>query len=270
MLNTLIDAGSNRHLPILPTDRVISLVPSLTELIIDLGCAKQLVGRTKFCIHPRDAVTSIQIVGGTKQVDFDKIIRLGATHAIVNKDETPKDLADNLATLGLKIVVTHPNKLRENRDLFQLIGGILNASEPSKKMEVSFDKALSDLGQKAKNWTQKQVLYLIWQNPWMSIGRDTYIADVLVNAALNPISHASEARYPVIEINERLLGSIDYILFSTEPFPFSEKHLTNFRETFPEHASKAHSINAEMVSWYGSRAIPGLRYLTKFRDEMEK
>ena len=264
----LTDDAGTAHEPADAGARVLSLVPSLTELVFDLGLADRLVGRTNFCVHPVDAIGDIPSVGGTKQVDMDKVRAIAPTHALVNIDETPKDLADELGAMGIRVVVTHPIAVADNRKLFRLIGSLFGAEQSVSRLEQEFDAALKRLSERAHHWSPRKVLYLIWRKPWMSISADTYIAAMLAEAKMSVVEHASDARYPEVDINTGMLEGVDLVLFSTEPFPFQEKHLQAFRDKFPAHAEKAKLIDAEMVSWYGNRAVAGLDYLATFADEV--
>jgi len=260
------DAIGRNH-EVAPTARIVSLVPSLTELLFDLGLAGNLVGRTQFCVHPKPAIDAVPSVGGTKKIDMDVLRGLDPSHVLVNIDENPKEMADDLSALGLGVVVTHPLTVADNRELFQLIGGLFGAATVAERLVGEFDAALAALVAQAQTWSERRVLYLIWRKPWMTIATDTYIADMLALAGLKTIDTGSPDRYPEIALDTALLEKVDDVLFSTEPFPFTEKHLDAFRAEFPEHAAKARLIDAEMVSWYGSRAVPGLRYLTDFRND---
>ena len=263
----LLDAAGRAHVSATADARILSLVPSLTELLFDLGLGASVVGRTNFCVHPKDRVGTVASVGGTKQIDFEKVASLNPTHALVNIDENPKEMADALSAMGIEVVVTHPLRVTDNRDLFRLIGGLFGAEERAAALTREFDAAFAEM--QAGNWPERRVLYLIWRKPWMSIAPDTYIADALARAGLRALQHAGGARYPEVALGEKLLDEVDLVLFSTEPFPFKAKHLVAFRAAFPAHRAKAHLIDAEMVSWYGSRAVPGLRYLAEFAEGLE-
>jgi ABC-type Fe3+-hydroxamate transport system substrate-binding protein len=264
MATRLIDDTGKHHHPVEGKAKILSLVPSLTELLFDLGLGAGVVGRTDYCIHPALRVAGVPSVGGTKQIDLQQVAALAPTHALVNIDETPKEMAQALTDSGIEVVVTHPLRLTDNRRLFELIGGIFNAQEKATSLIRNFDSALTDLRKRSTTWSDVRVLYLIWRKPWMSISSETYIAAVLAEAKMHVIEHADPARYPEFTLDEELLQGVERVLFSTEPFPFKMKHLDTFAHDFPAHAHKACLIDSEMVSWYGSRAIPGLRYLADF------
>jgi len=264
MVEIFIDNAGTVHEKIITPPRVLSLVPSLTELHFDLGLGEQIVGRTNFCIHPATAVGDIPSVGGTKKINFDKVAALNPSHALVNIDETPRGLAEKLDSIGIEVIVTHPIVARDNCELFRLIGGLFGAADRAAELTKNFSEALAPLTEKSRAWDRQNALYLIWQDPWMSISTDTYIADVLKQANWHTPEHPNKGRYPTITLDTCTLEQVDVVLFSSEPFPFNQKHLQQFQKDFPAHADKARLIDAEMVSWYGSRSINGLRYLAKF------
>ena len=264
MVERFIDNGGAVHEKIITPPTVLSLVPSLTELHFDLGLGEQIVGRTNFCIHPATGVADIPSVGGTKKINFDKVTALNPSHVLVNIDETPKELAEKLASIGIEVIVTHPIVARDNCELFQLIGGLFGAVDRAAELTKKFSDAIAALTEKSQAWDRQNALYLIWQDPWMSISPNTYIADVLRQANWHTPRHPNKGRYPAICLDTHILQEVDLVLFSSEPFPFNQKHLKQFQKDFPAHADKARLIDAEMVSWYGSRSINGLRYLAKF------
>jgi ABC-type Fe3+-hydroxamate transport system substrate-binding protein len=260
----LTDAVGRVHVPAGERARIVSLVPSITELLFDLGLGDSVVGRTAFCIHPKGQVRRARSVGGTKQVNFDKLRRLDPTHVIVNIDETPRSLADDLAALGCDVVVTHPIEVRDNVALFRLMGEVFGRHREAEELCNRFLSAYEALEEAARSAPEQPVLYLIWKDPWMTVSPETYISRMLalVHWRTRPRSNAG-ARYPLVDLNDEILAGCERILFSSEPFPFQERHLEDFRRTFPAHAGKAAMIDGAMVSWYGSRAIAGLHYLRR-------
>jgi ABC-type Fe3+-hydroxamate transport system substrate-binding protein len=260
----LTDAMGRVHVPAGEGARIVSLVPSITELLFDLGLGDRVVGRTAFCVHPKEEVRRAKSVGGTKQVNFDKLQQLDPTHVIVNIDETPKSLADDLAGLGCDVVVTHPIEAEDNLALFRLMGGLFGCRDEAEDLCSRFLLAYKALEEAARTLPEQAVLYLIWKDPWMTVSPETYISRMLalVHWRTVPAGEAS-VRYPALDLSEEILAGCDRVLFSSEPFPFQERHLEDFRRAFPAHAGKASMIDAQMVSWYGSRAIAGLHYLRR-------
>jgi len=261
----LIDAVGNRHAPFNGPARIVSLVPSLTELLFALDLQAQVVGRTAFCIEPDGQVDAIPVVGGTKTSEIDKLAALKPSHVLVNVDETPKELAEQIGALGVSVVVTHPNTPADNIPLFQLIGGLFGRDQQAAALVRDLQRELEQAG----TWPDRKVLYLIWKQPWMTVSRDTYIANMLGLFGMRTLCHDPARRYPEVDINAALLADADVVLFSTEPFPFAEKHRDAFAN---EHKiakqSRLLPIDGKMVSWYGSRAIEGVRYLRTFTAQL--
>jgi ABC-type Fe3+-hydroxamate transport system substrate-binding protein len=261
----LIDAAGNEHEPAQPPCRIVSLVPSLTELLFALDLQGELVGRTDFCIEPEGRIEQIAVVGGTKTADMAKLLALKPTHVLVNIDETPKELAEKISAEGIHVVVTHPNKPADNLALFGLLGGLFGRQQQAAKLSADLQGELMLTG----NWPQRKVLYLIWKRPWMTISRDTYIAEMLKLFGMRTLCHDPDKRYPEVAMDAGLLAEADLILFSTEPFPFALKHREAFGRDFNIGAApRLLSIDGKMVSWYGSRAIDGLRYLRDFTSQL--
>jgi ABC-type Fe3+-hydroxamate transport system substrate-binding protein len=262
----LVDALGVEHRPLARTEtpRIVSLVPSLTELLCDLGLADALVGRTGFCIHPAATVRGIAKVGGTKNVNVEKIRKLAPTHLIVNIDENEKPTVDALAAFIPAVIVTHPLDPRDNLDLYRLLGGIFGADEAAARLCAAFEQEYAALAALPPRPLQR-VLYCIWQDPWMTVSRDTYIARMLGLAGMRQWQAAGEQRrYPVFNWSDALANEIDEVLLSSEPYRFTEDHVDAIeRQT----GKPARLVDGEMMSWYGSRAIAGLRYLRTLRQE---
>jgi ABC-type Fe3+-hydroxamate transport system substrate-binding protein len=262
---TLTDALGTAHRPLAAgeTPRIVSLVPSLTELLCDLGLAGALVGRTGFCIHPAATVRGIAKVGGTKDVNIEKIRKLAPTHLVVNIDENEKPTVDALAAFIPDIIVTHPLGPRDNPGLYRLLGGIFGAEEAAERLCAAFEAEYAALA--ALPQTQRRVLYCIWQDPWMTVARDTYIARMLALAGMQQWQAPGEQRrYPVFSWSDALADEIDEVLLSSEPYRFTEDHVDAIeRQT----GKPARLVDGEMMSWYGSRAIAGLRYLRELRQD---
>lgn len=265
----LIDAQGTAHEVAATTARIVSLVPSITELLVDLGLGKQLVGRTGFCIHPREGVRKVPKVGGTKSIDLAKIRKIAPSHLIVNVDENPRDVVAELAKFVPHVIVTHPKAPTGNFDLFRLMGGIFSREEEAETLCERFGAALAQLEQAASTWPRQRVIYLIWKSPWMTASRDTYISRTLAAAGWDTIEARGEARYPTIDLTPEQLAEVDLVLFSTEPYSFSERHLVELMDTMPlDRRTRCALIDGEMTSWYGSRSIAGMTYLLSLRQRL--
>jgi ABC-type Fe3+-hydroxamate transport system substrate-binding protein len=239
--------------------RIVSLVPSVTELVCDLGLAGQLVGRTGFCIHPWDTVRRIPKVGGTKDVDLAKVRALEPTHVLVNIDENRLETADALAEFVEHVIVTHPLAPRDNLALYRLIGGVFGALEAAEALCAEFERTLAGLRRRPPD--PADVVYLVWRDPWMTIAPDTYIARTLELIGWRTLPRETEERYPEIDLSA-YAGAVDRVLLSSEPFHFKQDHIAEVAALVP--GAQVTLIDGEMTSWYGSRAIPGLRYLDDY------
>jgi ABC-type Fe3+-hydroxamate transport system substrate-binding protein len=252
----LTDAVGTRHTPD-PHARIVSLVPSITELLCDLGLAGQLAGRTGFCIHPAGAVAAIPKVGGTKDVNIEKIRRLAPTHLVVNIDENEKPTVEALAEFVPHVVVTHPLAPRDNLALARLMGGVFGAGEAAAAWCEQFEAEYAALRATPKG-PPRTMLYCIWQDPWMSVSRDTYIARMMAEIGWSVPPLPDAARYPRFDWSEQLVASIDGVLLSSEPYRFTEAHAGALERQI---GKPVHLVDGELMSWYGSRSLAGLRYL---------
>ena len=257
---TVRDAAGVEHPPAGADARIVSLVPSITELLCDLGLGQSLVGRTGFCIHPRDVVRGIRKVGGTKDVRLDVVRELEPTHVVVNVDENRRETAEELATFVPHVVVTHPLGPDDNPCLYRLLGGIFGREEAAERLCVDFAEALRGVQAGAAR-ERSRVLYLIWREPWMTVSRDTYISRTLALFGWDTVPAETPERYPTVDL-AAVAPHVDRVLLSSEPYRFREKHLAEAAALAPE--ATVSLIDGEMTSWYGSRAIEGLRYLAAY------
>lgn len=264
-MNCWIDAAGIAHGPAGRGARIVSLVPSITELLIDLGLRDRVVGRTGFCIHPRALVAGIAKVGGTKDVKLDRLRALAPTHAIVNIDESERPTVEALRAFVPHVVVTHPLAPEDNATLFRLLGGIFGAQAEAERLVALLRSELDAC--RARPWSRERVLYLIWKDPWMTVAADTYIAAALAAVGWDvphgPGGFAGARRYPILDDLDSAAARVDRVLLSTEPFMFGAAHVADLRTRLAD--KPVELIDGEITSWYGSRAIAGLRALREFR-----
>jgi ABC-type Fe3+-hydroxamate transport system substrate-binding protein len=235
--------------------RIVSLVPSITELLCDLDLSEQVVGRTGFCIHPWETVRQIPKVGGTKDLKFDKIRELEPTHVVVNVDENKKEDAEALAEFIPNVVVTHPLAPRDNLDLYRQMGREFDREAQAEKLCEKFETALARVDDRP----EQRVLYLIWRDPWMTISPETYISETLGLFNWRTVPTTTDERYPQVDL---AAAEVDRVLLSSEPFHFKEHHVPEVEALVP--GAKVSLIDGEMTSWYGSRAIAGVDYLREY------
>jgi ABC-type Fe3+-hydroxamate transport system substrate-binding protein len=270
LLPVLVDAVGQRHVPA-PDARIVCLVPSITELLCELGLAGRLVGRTGFCIHPREVVQAIPKVGGTKDVNVEKIRRLAPTHVVVNIDENEKPTVDRLAEFVPHVVVTHPNTPRDNLALVRLMGGIFGAEAAAERWCAAFDDVHARLRADVARAQApaRTVLYCIWQDPWMTVSKETYIASMLAELGWQVPDLAREGnaeRYPRFAWSQALVDGLDAVLLSTEPYRFTQAHADALEKQI---GIPVFLVDGEMMSWYGSRALAGIDYLRRLRATVE-
>ena len=258
----LVDAAGTRHSRAPRGARIVSLVPSVTELVCDLGLAGALVGRTGFCVHPRETVRRIPKVGGTKDVDLDKLRALAPTHVILNVDENRKEDAQALAEFVPTMIVTHPLAPLDNLALYRLIGGIFGREPDADALCAKFEAEHAALLSATRALPPERVLYLIWKDPWMTVSRDTYVSRMLTLVKWQTVPETSGDRYP-----RTALSGAGTILLASEPYMFRESHVAEVRRLT---GARVALIDGEMTSWYGSRAIEGLGYLRRFREELDR
>ena len=244
--------------------RIVSLVPSITELLFTLGLAGRVVGRTGFCIHPRDAVREVPKVGGTKDVKLDDLRALNPTHVIVNVDENDLDTFKKVQEFVPHVIVTHPSAPLDNIALYRMLGHIFDVEAQAERLVAELQRELAAC--MAAAWDSERVLYLIWKDPWMTVASDTYIARTLAcvgwNVIVEPGGWSGASRYPVIPDIEEAAHAVDRVLLSSEPFMFRQRHVAELRDRLD---MPIDLVDGEMTSWYGSRAIRGLSYLRDFR-----
>jgi len=262
----LMDAAGTQHAPAGAGARIACLVPSITELICTLGLASQLVARTGFCIHPREIVGAIPKVGGTKDVDLEKLRALSPTHVVLNIDENTRPAAEALAAFVPHLVVTHPQAPEDNLALYRLIGGLFGRELQAEALCGELTAALAGARAAAASWVPETVLYLIWKGPWMTVSPVTYIGRTLAAVGWQVAPQAGAVRYPEVALPAAAQAA-GLVLLSTEPYMFRERHLAELEALLP--GKRIALIDGEMTSWYGSRAIAGLRYLPRLRAQLD-
>ncbi|HTQ75023.1 MAG TPA: helical backbone metal receptor [Burkholderiales bacterium] len=263
----VVDAAGVRHVPAPGTPRIVSLVPSITELLCDLGLAPALVGRTGFCIHPREKVRAVPKVGGTKDVDIAKVRALAPSHVILNVDENRREDARALRDFVPALIVTHPLAPLDNLALYRLMGRIFRREREAEGLCRRFESAYSALEAAAEGFSFERVLYLVWKDPWMTVSRNTYVSRMLALVKWETVPEDAADRYPKVAFEDDALAGAGTVLLSSEPYRFREAHIAQVRGLLPR-AGRVALIDGEMTAWYGSRAIAALDYLPRFRKAL--
>jgi hypothetical protein len=256
--------------------RIASLVPSLTELVVELGLGEYLVARTGFCIHPADRLAAVPKVGGTKDVNLAKLRRLAPTHVLVNVDENRLETVETIRAWAPgtvpEIIVTHP---RGPADNLALVDHVARPFVGMRGVEARVENLQSALARELRltepcGRPSRSVLYLIWREPWMTVARDTYISGMLARVAWQTLpaldgGESGRLRYPVVDTAAPWLADVDQVLLSSEPYRFQRQHIPEAQALCP--AARVRLVDGELISWYGPRAVPGLRYLRALSAE---
>ena len=241
--------------------RIISLVPSITLLLFDLGLQKNIAGRTKFCIHPIEKVKNIPIVGGTKNIDINKINRLQPDIIFANKEENEKEQIQALQK-DFNVVITDVRNLEENYKMITKIGKLTATEENAQEIITKTKENFLAL---EKHLQGISTLYLIWQKPYMTIGKDTFIHSMLETIGLkNMFGH--QTRYPIINnLQTSYFAKCQPVLLSSEPYPFNQNHIKEIQEQLPD--AKIILVDGEYFSWYGSKIMNAPAYFQQLINE---
>jgi len=245
--------------------RIVSLVPSQTELLYDLGLEDAIVGITKFCVHPVHFKATKQIIGGTKQVKFDKIRALHPDIIIANKEENTLEMVEELSAI-CPVWVTNVITLEDNFQMIADFGQLLNKRTEAQKWMDKINFAFQDFRNFIKDQPVKKVAYFIWANPYMVAGKETFINELL---KLNHYKNIYEqkGRYPEIELKKiRMEGDPDLVFLSSEPFPFKDEHAFEIGR-FTQQA-KTIFVDGEYFSWHGSRLVKAFEYFKKLHQKL--
>lgn len=240
--------------------RIVSLVPSITELLHDLGLSDYIVGRTKFCIYPNNGFPKSKIIGGTKNVHTDLVLDLKPDLILANKEENVQEQVEFLQN-STNTYTTNIQTIADALGMILEIGKI-TAKETEAMNLVERINSVRKVSVKPL----ASACYLIWQNPYMTIGKDTYIHNFLHEAGFSNCL-PEEKRYPTISLEKIKELKPDFIFLSSEPFPFKEKHAKNIQQ---QTGISTHLIDGSYCSWYGSRLLPALSYMESLRQQILK
>lgn len=239
--------------------RIVSLVPSQTELLYDLNLEDEVVGITKFCIHPDSWFHSKQRIGGTKNISVEKIREIKPDLIIGNKEENTETDIQQLKEIA-PVWMSDIDTLQHSVDMILEIGKITNREKESQQLTKAIQQNFFKLSQKiSKKWT---CLYFMWKEPYFTVGKNTFI-DAMIESC-GGINLQTEARYPEWDFTKSV--NPDVILLSSEPYPFNESHLDFFRKKYPQ--SKVILVDGEYFSWYGSRLEKAPEYFEKILQEI--
>jgi ABC-type Fe3+-hydroxamate transport system substrate-binding protein len=259
------DAFGQRFEMAPPARRIISLIPSITEIFFSLGVGDRVVGVTKFCTEPAEGVAGKPKVGGQKNPRLDAIIALKPDLIVANVEENRREDVEAMRAAGLRVLVTYPRSVREGIRLIQDLGVLTDTSAQSEAIATRCEAALAEVEQATVDRAAVRVFCPIWRNPYMTINHDTFIHDVLRVCGGENIFLDHSERYPRVNLGEVAARKPEVILLPDEPFPFGEKHLAEFRalgEVPAVRTGRLHLLDGKVLSWYGPRIGESLRTLS--------
>jgi ABC-type Fe3+-hydroxamate transport system substrate-binding protein len=250
-------------MPIHPPQRIISLVPSQTELLFDLGLEEEVVGITKFCVHPMHWFRTKARVGGTKQIHTDLVAALHPDLIIANKEENVKEQIEELEKIA-PVWVSEVSSVDEAYQMILDIGNITGKAEKARALTASIRQAFDILTLSPAD-QRLRTAYLIWKDPYMTIGGDTFIHDMLRKCGFENV-FSEMTRYPEISVETLRAKKIDVLLLSTEPYPFGQQHIAILAKELP--GTKILLADGEYFSWYGSRMLHAPVYMHELRKKV--
>jgi ABC-type Fe3+-hydroxamate transport system substrate-binding protein len=240
--------------------RIVSLCPSLTELVFDLGRGADLVGITDFCVHPADRVGAIEKVGGTKTPKLDRIVALEPDLVLLNEEENRIEDAEALTSAGVRCHASFPRDVQGTADMVRSIGAALDRGEPAESIARDIEARAARVRTEAAGKRAVSFAYLIWRKPWMAVNGDTFAHALLAQAGGRNVFADRPERYPEIELADLERASPDLVLLGTEPFPFQEKHIDELTLATGLPRERFRIADGEYLSWHGSRTPAGIDY----------
>jgi ABC-type Fe3+-hydroxamate transport system substrate-binding protein len=247
MLSYTDQTGRTIELPATP-QRIISLVPSQTELLAYLGLQQEVIGITKFCIHPAAWFQQKTRIGGTKQLDIEKIHAVKPDFIIANKEENVKEQVEELAR-HYPVWISDVTDLESAYEMINAIGQLVNKVTKADQLISAIKTNFNTL---PLFINKPKAAYLIWRNPYMTVSGDTFIHHMLTKAGFENV-YANDSRYPSITVKELTAKAPEVLFLSSEPYPFQQKHVTELKEYLPD--TTIILADGEMFSWYGSRLL---------------
>ena len=240
--------------------RLISLCPSITQLIFDFGLGSNLVGVTRFCIHPAQEVAAIEKMGGTKDPDTERITALKPDLILMNREENRREDWETLQKNGMTCHVSEPQTIGETIQTVLALGVTLGVEDKALAIADDIRDARKQV-QEARNALQhKTWAYLIWRKPWMTVNSATYIHHLLSETGATNVFADSDERYPAVSAAQLVDANPDFVFLSSEPFPFKEKHALELARETGLPRERFHLVNGELLSWHGCFTRDGLLY----------
>lgn len=240
--------------------RIVSLCPSLTELVFDLGLGADLVGVTEYCVHPADLVRGLERVGGTKNPDVARIAALAPDLVLLNEEENRREDAQALAAAGVPCHVSFPRDAPQTAAMVRDIGAALGVPAAAEPIALDIERRTARVRALARGTRLVPWAYLIWRKPWMSVNADTFAHALLSQAGGRNVFADRAERYPIVTPVELAAAAPELVLLCSEPFPFEEKHALELSEATGLPLEGFVLADGEYLSWHGSRTPAGIDY----------
>lgn len=240
--------------------RIVSLCPSLTELVVDLGRGDDLVGRTKFCVHPADLADRVPSVGGTKNPAILRIVALKPDLVLLNEEENRREDAEALRAAGVPLHVSFPRDAEDTADMVRDIARALDRPEAGERIASEIERRVERVRRDAMGRPPVRWAYLIWRDPYMTVNADTFVHAMLALPGGVNVFADEPTRYPSIDAARLAAAEPDVVLLSSEPFPFAEKHADELAERSGLPRARIRLVDGELLSWHGSRTPAGVDY----------
>lgn len=240
--------------------RIVSLCPSLTELVFDLGRGDDLVGITRFCVHPADRVGGVEKVGGTKDPDIARISSLAPDIVLLNEEENRVEDARALEAVGVRCHTSMPRTMDETAAMVRSIASALERPTEGEVIAADIEARTARVQKESAGLPPVRFAYLIWRKPWMSVNADTFADAMLSLAGGVNVFGEREERYPEFTLDELVAARPDVILLCTEPFVFADKHIDELVSATGLPRERFLIADGEYLSWHGSRTPDGIDY----------
>jgi len=240
--------------------RIVSLCPSLTELVFDLGRGDELVGITDFCVHPADKVGAIEKVGGTKSPKVERIVELRPDLVLLNEEENRVEDAEALRAAGVATHASFPRDVQGTADMVRSIGEALERGREAEAIARDIETRSARVRADAAGKREVAFAYLIWRKPWMAVNHDTFAHALLAQAGGRNVFADRAERYPAIELADLARARPDIVLLGTEPFPFQDRHIEELALATGIPRERFRIADGEYLSWHGSRTPAGIDY----------
>lgn len=269
MVGPFVDASGVAVSMPAPPRRIVSLIPSITEILFALGLGDAVAGCTVYCTQPPEGVATKTRVGGEKNPKLDLIRDLGADLVVANIEENLREHVETLRAWGIPVYVTYPRTVADGIRLVRELGAVTGAAARGAEIAAALDSRLAEIRAGREERRRARVFCPIWRNPYMTINGDTYVHDMLAACGGENVFARLPKRYPEISLADVALARPDVILLPDEPYRFRRAHIADF-SPYPDMPAmrdgRIHLVDGKLLSWYGPRIEHALAILPGLLD----